>query len=169
MAKTKTSVTMEDLLSKKGSPSIRLLNRGDVVKGEILSLTEREALVDVGSKAEGIIPQRELKGHSLKVGDHVFVYVLTSEDRRGQILLSLNRAQAARAWIDLAEAMEKGRSLEVTVTGHNKGGLAVDAMGLEGFIPFSHLETAPDLSQDRADLQSQLDRMRGEVLKVQVI
>lgn len=161
---------MEDLLSRNAqSLPIQHLQRGDVVLGTVLEVTEREAVVDIGAKAEGIIPQRERKGYSLKKGDQVYVYVLTTQDRHGQTLLSLKRAEAVKAWLDLEEAKQRGDPLTAVVTGHNKGGLQVEVLGLEGFIPFSHASSVPDLTQERAELQSQLDRMRGEKLKVQVI
>lgn len=159
---------MEELLPKE-SLSIQQLCRGDVVEGTILEVTDREALVDVGGKSEGLIPQRERKGYDLSPGDRVYTYVLTTEDRRGQTLLSLERAESVKAWMDLEKAMESGDLLTATITGHNKGGLQAEVLGLEAFIPFSHADSAPDLSQERAELQSQLDKMRGEELKVQVI
>lgn len=159
---------MEDLLPSD-SLSIQQLNRGDVVEGTILTVTPREALVDIGAKAEGIIPQRELKGYALSPGDEIFAYVLTTEDRRGQTLLSLRRAESVKAWLDLEKALSEGSTVTATITGHNKGGLAVDVLGLEGFVPFSHADSAPDLQQERAELQSQLDKMRGEEIEVRVI
>lgn len=159
---------MEDLLLPD-SLSVQQFSRGDVVEGTVLEVTPREALINIGAKAEGIIPQREIKGYDLSPGDSVFVYVLTTEDRRGQTLLSLRRAESVKAWMDLEKALNGSSTVGVAITGHNKGGLAVDVMGLEGFIPFSHAESAPNLHQERAELQSQLDKMRGKEIEVRVI
>lgn len=162
------SQTMENLL-KKYTISIPVLRRGDLVEGEILVLTATEALVDIGSKAEGILPLSEFEEEMPKVGNRILVYVLTTESRKGQILLSYKKALAIKLWLDLEKAIEKDKTLVAEVIGHNKGGLIVDIWGLQGFIPFSHLESGPDSALARSELQSQLDRMRGEKIKVKVV
>lgn len=168
MAK-KTSTTMEELLQKEESLSIQQFNRGDVVKGEIISISEDGALVDVGAKAEGVIPTNELKGRNLKAGDTVFVFVLTPEDRRGQLLLSISKAETIKTWIDLKDSLKNGTSVEAVVTGSNKGGLTADINGLVGFIPFSHAESVSDNAGDKDALQSEIDKIMNETIKVQVI
>ena len=89
---------MEDLLKNSANLPIHQLRRGDVVEGRIIEVNEKEALVDVGAKSEGVIPQSEIKGAHLKVNDKVYVYVITPEDRRGQMVVSLARAETAKAW-----------------------------------------------------------------------
>ncbi|MBM4401923.1 MAG: 30S ribosomal protein S1 [Candidatus Cloacimonetes bacterium] len=166
---SKASVTsMQDLLASSDF-LFQSLHRGDVVEGKILSVTDKEALVDVGAKAEGILPQREIKDLNLKVGDRLLVYVLTPEDKEGQILLSIKRAQGARAWLELEKASQTGKILSAEITGHNKGGLIVMMQGVQAFIPFSHLVSAPDPNLPRPELQSALDKMRGMKLSVKVI
>lgn len=163
-----TKTTMEELLNTSGL-SFQILHRGDVVQGKVLSITEKEALIDVGAKAEGILPQREIKDLNLKPGDELLVYILTPEDREGQILLSVKRAESAKSWLALQKAADNNETLMVQVIGHNKGGLIVEISGVQAFVPFSHLTSSPDSNLPRPELQSALDKMRGEELSVKVI
>lgn len=153
----------------KGSLPIQQVRRGDVIEGTIIEISPKEALVDVGAKSEGVIPQAEIKGTNYKVGDKVLVYVLTPEDRRGQMIVSLNKAVTMRSWIDLENAYKNGETLEIEIEGHNRGGLMGTILGLPGFVPFSHSDSASDLSVEKHDLQSILDKMVGQKLKVRVI
>ncbi|MCA9392319.1 S1 RNA-binding domain-containing protein [candidate division WWE3 bacterium] len=169
MPKT-TTTTMDQLMKNvSGDLPIRQLRRGDIVEGVIIELNEREALVDVGAKSEGVIPQSEIKGTDYKVGDKVLVYVKTPEDRRGQMIVSLDRAETAKSWIDLQDAFKNETTLEFTVTGHNRGGLIGLVQGLDAFVPFSHTESASDLSVEKNELQSALDKMNGQVLRARII
>lgn len=160
---------MEELLDKVDQLPVRRFQKGDVVEGEVVSVNEWGALVDVGAKAEGIIPQSELKERELTAGEYVLVYVLTPEDHRGQLLLSLERAKSVRSWLELREAFGEGKTLEATVSGSNKGGLIMEFNGLTGFLPFSHTDSVGDTSLDQEALKSLLKEMEGEVLKVRVI
>lgn len=163
----KQAQTMEELLD--AAYKFPLLQRGDVVKGTVLQITDREALIDLGTKSEGILQKSEFKSMDLSIGDELYVFVLTPESKRGQILLSLSKAEAAKAWLDLKKYQEDDTVFPVTVISHNKGGLIVDVMGIRGFLPFSHLEQGPDQKTGRAELQSALDRMRGEEVQVKVM
>lgn len=163
-----TNKTMEELLAKDFN--LPTLHRGDVVKGIVLHITDQEALVDLGTKSEGILPKNEFKDKELSIGDEVYVYVLTPESRkRGQVILSMSKAEAAKAWMDLRRHEANDETFNVDVVGHNKGGLIVDVYGLRGFIPFSHLEYGPDQKLPRPELQSTLDRMRGMSLEVKLL
>lgn len=163
-----SAISMKDLLATSDF-LFQSLHRGDVVEGKILGVTDKEALVDVGAKAEGILPQKEIKDLDIKAGDRLLVYVLTPEDKEGQILLSIKKAQGARAWLELENAAEAGKVLSAEVAGHNKGGLIVTVQGVQAFIPFSHLLCGPDPSLPRPELQSALDKMRGTKVSVKVI
>lgn len=170
MAKSSSKVTMADLLSSKSAPSIQKLKRGQVVEGKVVSLTDHEALVNVGAKAEGVIPENELKGQDIVVGDSVLCYVISPEDRRGQIILSINRAKGIKDWMALKLARDDNDTLEVTVNGYNKGGLMVDVQGLQGFIPFSHSDVAGNFAMvSDAGNQGALDLIKGQTVKARII
>ena len=161
---------MADLLGSESSLSVKQLTRGQVLEGTVISLTNHEALVDVGAKAEGVIPENELKGKDVVEGDKVLVYVITPEDRRGQIILSLNRAKTVQNWNVLVKALEEGNTLEAVVNSYNKGGLIVDILGLQGFVPFSHSEVAGAFAQvSDAENQATLEGLKGQTLKVRLI
>jgi small subunit ribosomal protein S1 len=160
--------SMDELL--RDDFSLPMLHKGDVVKGHVLYVTDQEALIDLGTKSEGILPKSEFKNKQLKEGDEVYVYVLTPESKkRGQVLLSLSKAEAAKTWLDLRNHYQNDGLFNVEVIGHNKGGLIVDIDGLRGFLPFSHLEHGPDQKMARPELQSALDRMRGMQVEVKLL
>jgi len=165
----KDNLSMDDLL-EEGSLSIVVPRRGEVLEGTILSLGESEALIDLGAKAEGLLPYSEVDDvKALRVGARILVYVLTPEDRHGQMLLSAKRAQLVNAWLKLEEALKTGEVLEGELTGFNKGGMMVDVFGLKGFLPFSHFVSGPDSSLSAPQYQSAMDKMRGEKVKVKVL
>lgn len=165
MSKTQT---MSDLLKKVDN--LRLsFNQGDVIEGEVVAIKDKYALLDIGAKSEGILPSYELKGQPLELKQKLWVYVVTPEDKEGQILLSLQKAQVFKAWEELAKAEEKETNLEAQITGHNKGGITANILGLSGFVPFSHLINPPDPEWERPQFQSYVDKMRGTTIKVKVL
>lgn len=160
--------TMTDLLKKVDN--LRLsFNQGDVIEGEVVAIKDKYALLDIGAKSEGILPSFELKGQPLELKQKLWVYVVTPEDKEGQILLSLQKAQVFKAWEELAKAEEKETNLEAQITGHNKGGITANILGLGGFVPFSHLINPPDPEWERPQFQSYVDKMRGTTIKVKVL
>jgi small subunit ribosomal protein S1 len=123
------------------------LKRGEVVEGIIVYAGENEVLVDVGSKSEGVIYEQELERigpegvAKLEVGKQILVYVLTPEDKNGNIALSLTRAQAERDWRKAEELEKSGEIFEGEVAGYNKGGLIVRMGKVRGFVPTSQIST----------------------------
>ena len=122
------------------------LQRGDIVKGRVSKVDERQALVDVGYKFDGVIPISELSSlhvekasDVLKEGDEVEVKVLRVNDEEDKLILSKRAADAERAWKELQEKHESGETIEAKVAEVVKGGLVVD-VGVRGFIPASHVE-----------------------------
>lgn len=133
--------TMEELLEVTGY-KISAPKPGDVIKGLITDVSKRAVLVDIGGKTEGMVIDKEFDAvrdlvGDLNVGDEVAVYVLTPENERGQILLSLKRAQMDRKWEQFSEYMETGEAVEVTGIEVNKGGMIVQADTVRGFVPSS--------------------------------
>lgn len=120
-------------------------NRGDIVKGIVIQVTDDEVMVDVGGKSEGIIPLREMSFkdvHSakdlVKIGDELEVLVLKWDDD-GTILLSKKKVDSKRAMDKLEEDFKEGRLVDGTIVGSVKGGLLVD-VGVVAFLPASHVE-----------------------------
>jgi len=123
------------------------IKRGEVLTGTIVRISPQEILVDVGSKSEGIISGRELEHlppdvlSELKVGDEVMTFVISSEDRNGNIVLSLSRAQAEKDWREAEDLFKSQDVFEGQVAGFNKGGLIVKVGKVRGFVPASQLVT----------------------------
>ena len=111
---------MEDALT------FRRLRTGDIVDGEIVSVTPTEVLVDVGAKSEGLAPSKELERlgreglETLQVGHVIPVYVVRTEDRDGNLILSIRRAEEESDWRRAQELHEKGEPFETQVAGFNK-------------------------------------------------
>ncbi len=143
------------------------MSRGQVVEGIIVHIGPNEVLVDVGSKSEGVLYERELDRigpearAALQVGQTVLVYVLTPEDKNGNIALSLTRAQAERDWRKAEEFEKSGEIFEGEVAGYNKGGLIVRMGKVRGFVPASQISS----NGGKADPSS----MVGQTLRLKVI
>ncbi len=126
--------------------------RGQVVTGKPIGYDTSGVYVDIGAKAAAFLPIEEA---SLRKVVDLAAIVPLNEDREfliireqnadGQITLSLRQLAFKKAWDRLAEIQEENRSLQVRVTGVNRGGVTVDAEGLRGFIPRSHLVERNDL------------------------
>jgi small subunit ribosomal protein S1 len=123
----------------------RQLRRGQVVEGYIVQMSENEILVDVGSKSEGVVASREIdrlgsEGMSkLHEGDSILVYVISPEDKNGNVVLSLSRAQMERDWRKAQNIFEEGTIFGGSVAGFNKGGLIVRVGKVRGFVPASQV------------------------------
>jgi small subunit ribosomal protein S1 len=121
------------------------LRAGQIKQGEIVSVTPTEVLIDVGAKSEGLVPSKELERlgreglENLQVGQKISVYVVRPEDRDGNLILSIRRAEEEDDWRWAKELHESGEHIETPVAGFNKGGLIVRLRKLRGFVPASQL------------------------------
>ncbi len=157
------------------SPSRR---RGEAVEGSVISIDDDGVLVNIGTKSEGMIPTREMRTfdsaefEALKPGDSIVATVVREE--YGQYVLSYDRAQAERSWRQLEKEQDTGNVLDGEVAGYNRGGLLVDVMGIQGFVPLSQLSP-----EHRALVQSEpvegeeptsaLASLHGDKVAVKVI
>lgn len=140
-ARQKEPQNMDELLAQTDY-QIRGLRRGDVLEGTITEKTRRALFIDIGAKTEGIVFDRELKEArellaELDIGDKITVTVGNPENDSGQIVLSLRKAAADRAWGFFEEKLKTGESFEVLGREINKGGLIINSRGVQGFIPAS--------------------------------
>ena len=151
----------------------RNLKYGDTVDGQIMRVDRDEILVDIGSKAEGIVPSREMQSllpedrAALQVGDVLLVFVVQSEDKEGRAILSVDKARQERSWRVLQTAHEKGDVILARVVNYNKGGLLVNLDGVRGFVPASQvtgISRGPDTQK-----QSDMARMVNTDLSLKVI
>jgi 4-hydroxy-3-methylbut-2-enyl diphosphate reductase len=137
------------------------LQRGALLRGVVVRVDENtgEALVDIGTKSEGIVARNELGDDEINVGDEIEVVVLRPEDDEGHPVLSKRRADYEKTWREIQKAKDEQTDLEGTVREQVKGGLIVD-LGVPAFIPASHVD-----ARNRSDLS----RFVGRTIPVRVI
>ena len=115
-----------------------------VLDGKIVSISEREVIVDINFKSDGVISSSEFKyNEDLKVGDTVEVLVEKQEDKNGQLVLSHRRARVLRAWEKVNVALETGEVVNGQIKSRTKGGMIVDVFGIECFLPGSQIDVKP--------------------------
>ncbi len=162
-ASSKRATSMEELLAK--SESLKTLRQGEAVEGVATEISKKMVLLDIGAKTEGMVVDREYEGayeiiRDMKGGDKVKAIVISQENDRGQILLSLRRAASDKSWDHFVEMMENDAVLIVRGLEVNKGGLIVKADGTRGFIPSS---------QFGKSWQGKLEDLINRPIKVKVI
>ncbi len=120
--------------------SMRNLEEGEVLKGRILNVDDKDVLVDVGFKSEGIIPLEEFgEVDSVKVGEEIDVFLEKLEDQDGLVVLSKQRADFVKVWDRVKDAAEKGEVVEGRLVKKIKGGVVVDLFGVDAFLPGSQI------------------------------
>jgi small subunit ribosomal protein S1 len=121
-----------------------------VVEGTIVYLTEREAIIDINAKSEGVISLNEFRYNpNLAVGDKVEVLVDIREDKTGQLVLSHRKARVIKAWERVNTAHETGEIVNGFVKCRTKGGMIVDVFGIEAFLPGSQIDVKPIRDYDQ--------------------
>lgn len=144
--------------------------RGEIRNAIILQIDNREVIVDMGAKRDGIVPVQDLERldpkvrNNLKVGAEVPVYVLNPRDQDDNLIVSINMGLQQYDWERARELLKSEEVVEVTVKDHNRGGILVNWNRLEGFIPSSHLVTVGTTGG-----RESWDELRGKVLAVKVI
>lgn len=115
-----------------------------VVMGTVITLTDKEAVINIGFKSDGMVPLAEFRHiPDLKPGDQVEVYVETQEDKNGQLLLSHKKARALKSWERVNSALTNDEVIQGYVKCRTKGGLIVDVFGIEAFLPGSQIDVKP--------------------------
>ena len=120
------------------------VGEGEVVDGTVIALTNREVVINIGYKSEGVISLSEFRHNpDLKIGDVVEVYVENQEDKRGQLVLSHKKARSMRSWDRVNQALEKDEIIKGYIKCRTKGGMIVDVFGIEAFLPGSQIDVKP--------------------------
>ena len=115
-----------------------------VIDGTVVMITDREVVVDINFKSDGIISFNEFKYNTdLKIGDIVEVLIEKQEDKNGQLVLSHRRARVLRAWEKVNVALETSEVVNGTIKSRTKGGMIVDVFGIECFLPGSQIDVKP--------------------------
>ncbi len=171
--------------------SLRSIGEGEIVRGTVLAIDEKEVLVDVGFKSEGVISLAEFSDpSSIKVGDTIEVFLEKMENQDGLVVLSKQRADFVRVWDRVKEAHDTGQVVEGKLVRKIKGGVVVDLYGVEAFLPGSQIALRQVQNVDallgqsvqvkiiklnkrrrnivvsrRAVLEEERDRMKSTILK----
>ncbi len=138
--------TPEELqqLSSLYESSFKNVKVGDIIKGTIVRVTEDNVAVDIGFKAEGMIPKSEFAaGEEIKVGNVIDVVIEVEDDGDGNIILSKKRADFIKIWNRVLEAYEKDEIIPGKILRRVKGGMVVDIYGMEAFLPGSQIDIKP--------------------------
>ena len=116
----------------------------EVVEGTVTSINDREVVVNIGYKSEGIISHNEFRYNpDLAVGDTVEVYIENQEDKKGQLSLSHKKARQARSWDRVTAAYDSNEIVKGFIKCRTKGGMIVDVLGTEAFLPGSQIDVKP--------------------------
>jgi small subunit ribosomal protein S1 len=143
----------EEMLSQfeealKGT--IGFVNERDVIEGTVIRITDRDAIIDINSKSEGVISLNEFRyNQGLAVGDKVEVLVDKREDSSGQLVLSHRKARVIKAWERVNNAHETGEVVNGFVKCRTRGGMIVDVFGIEAFLPGSQIDVKPIRDYDQ--------------------
>ena len=147
--------------------SFKRINRGDVLKGTVLYVTNNEVMVNINYKSDGIIQKEELSKDSnvnpkdiFKVGDEIDVYVLKLDDGEGNVVLSTKRVEYLKDWEKLEDKFKNDEIVEAKVKNVVKGGLIASINGINGFIPASQISVK---------FVKDLNQFVGKILKCKII
>ncbi|MGY0392299.1 30S ribosomal protein S1 [Bizionia sp. KMM 8389] len=122
----------------------------EVVEGEVIHITDRDAIIDINAKSEGVISLNEFRYNpNLAVGDKVEVLIDVREDATGQLVLSHRKARVIKAWDRVNAAHETGEIVNGFVKCRTKGGMIVDVFGIEAFLPGSQIDVKPIRDYDQ--------------------
>lgn len=139
------TVTMDDAaFMNLFDTSISQVKEDEMVHGKVISVNKDEILVDIGFKSLGIVPRAEFVGaETLNVGDPVDVFVEKIEDPNGRLILSRRRADFMKTWDDILKLHETQETTSVRILRRIKGGMVVDLLGIEAFLPGSQIDIRP--------------------------
>jgi len=131
-------------LKKLYEGTLSSISEGEIVKGRIVHIGDNHVTVDIGFKSEGTIPVAEFPNlQELKIGDEVEVFLESVENKDGQLMLSRKRADFMRVWERVVKAHESGEVLKGRCVRRTKGGIVVDLLGIDAFLPGSQIDVRP--------------------------
>ena len=138
-----------DKYEKEYEATFNLLDDFEVVTGRVTSIRDGDVVLDLNFKSDGILSLSEFRDlPDLEIGTEVDVYVEQREDEKGHLVLSRRKAKLLKAWQDIVDSYNNGTIIKGTVVSKTKGGLIVDASGLETFLPGSQIDIKPIIDYD---------------------
>ena len=130
--------------------TLGFVNEREVIEGTVIHKTDREAIIDINSKSEGVISLNEFRYNpNLQIGDTVEVLVDKREDSTGQLVLSHKKARVIKAWDRVINAHETGEIVNGFIKCRTRGGMIVDVFGIEAFLPGSQIDVKPIRDYDQ--------------------
>ena len=168
-----TQDSMEDLVEREDKNLIPF-GVGEVIECTVISVSGHQILCDLNGLTYGFVPEKEFSFDTkeLKVGDKISAYVMSMENKDGYVVLSLRRADKDRLWNSLEARKDEGVLADVKVVSANRGGLMVEAGGIQGFLPVSQLAVEHYPRVEGGDPSKILQKLRsliGETLTVKII
>ena len=166
MAETQTTQTLDEIKAKKPRRNVKFfadydqeellkmeelysstlneLTEGEIVKGRIVAISDKDVTIDVGLKSEGIVSLMEFQDPGeLNVDDDIEVFLESIEDKMGQLILSKRKADVMRIWEKIYESLEQGTIITGKIIARVKGGMTVSLSGVEAFLPGSQIDVKP--------------------------
>jgi small subunit ribosomal protein S1 len=126
------------------SGTVATVDNAEVVKGTVVGINDRDVILNIGFKSDGLVPLAEFKDMpNLKVGDQVDLFIEERENAMGQLVLSRRKAKLVKGWEYVQTALDKDQVIEGFVKRRTKGGLIVDVFGIEAFLPGSQIDVKP--------------------------
>ena len=138
------SDTDREALEKMYDGTFSSITKGEIIEGVVVNINNKDVVLNIGFKSDGLVSLSEFRDTpDLKVGDTVDVFVESQEDANGQLVLSRKRAKTQKSWERINSALDNDEIITGFVKSRTKGGLIVDIMGVEAFLPGSQIDIKP--------------------------
>ena len=136
--------SIKDEVKNQYLGSISDISENQVLSGRVIGMNEKDILIDIGFKSEGIIARSEFPEDAIpQIGDQIDVYLEYLEDRNGNLVLSKEKADFMRNWTEIRKYYDTGEIFSCKIIKRIKGGMIVDINGLPGFLPGSQIDVRP--------------------------
>src|SRR6202789_1728955 len=131
-------------LEKMYDGTFSSITKGEIITGTVVNVNNKDVVLNIGFKSIGLVSLFEFRDTpDLKIGDTVDVFVESQEDANGQLVLSRKRAKTQKSWERINSALDNDEIITGFVKSRTKGGLIVDIMGVEAFLPGSQIDIKP--------------------------
>jgi small subunit ribosomal protein S1 len=131
-------------MEKMYAGTVTTVDSGEVVEGTVVGINDRDVILNIGFKSDGLVPLAEFKDMpNIKIGDIVDLFIEEREDKMGQLILSRRKAKLVKGWERIQKSLDNDAVIEGFVKRRTKGGLIVDVFGIEAFLPGSQIDVKP--------------------------
>jgi small subunit ribosomal protein S1 len=131
-------------MEKMYAGTVTTVDSGELVVGTVVGINDRDVILNIGFKSDGLVPLAEFKDMTnLKIGDVVDLFIEEREDKMGQLVLSRRKAKLVKGWENIQKSLDTDSVIEGFVKRRTKGGLIIDVFGIEAFLPGSQIDVKP--------------------------